>query len=159
MVIASLKRKPFKLPLPGYTNGAMERCYNRLHIKWHPITAFISGEQELSSNDRLPLVSHACFRWVVMHVKIKEIEWTYYRDIFNITQFTEPFIFVWHWKLWDQYHRAQDGIALSVLYVMSFPWIASTDKMEHNPAPPGPHHRRTPKGPRVLPPFQMWECT
>lgn len=43
----------------------------------------------------------------------------------------------------------------TVRYDWGFPCTASPDKMELSPAPPGPHHRRTPKGLRVLPPFQM----
>lgn len=45
-MIAYLKSKAFKLPLPGYTNRAraMERCHNGLHMKWHPITAFVGTE-------------------------------------------------------------------------------------------------------------------
>lgn len=156
MVIASLKRRAFKLPLPGYTNGAraMERCYNGLHMKWHPVTTFICGEEDPGSNDS-PLLILYSRREQLIGSRVKEA-----RSTVSNTELRKRF----DWKscslslckMWDPYARAQDGIWLGIWRCVmngGFPSAASPDKMVAQPCSSRLTSQANPWGRRVLPPF------
>lgn len=148
MVIAFLKRQAFKLPLPGYTNGAraMERCYNGLHIKWHPITTFICGEVEQGSNDSLLLISDFAKEAELIRRRVKEPHSTVLYNALSTCLNRKSNFSVTMQNVRSISTHARDVISPSTAcYDWGFPWTASPDKMEHSPVPPGPHHRRTPK--------------
>ena len=146
MVIASLKRRAFKLPLPGYTHGAraMERCYNGLHMKWHPVTTFVCGEEDPGSNDS-PAVRFTFTKGTI------ESGWHRAKQTFLIWKSHSLSLC----KMWDPYARISAWVSYSVLWMGGFPWAASPGEMLAQPCSSPAHI--TGKPPRSASPATFFQ--